>query len=96
MKVKLELILQEVVVVVDGGIINVQYDASLFSESMMKGFADAVQHIVTELLVCENMSDVTICNEQMITLLDSFNAKSNPVSAEEDSDQTVLFLFGQI
>lgn len=82
--------------VVDGGIINVQYDASLFSESMMKGFADAVQHIVTELLVCENMSDVTICNEQMITLLDSFNAKSNPVSAEEDSDQTVLSLFQRI
>ncbi len=77
----------------EGGIINVQYDASLFSETMVKGFADAVQHIVTELLVRENMSDVTVSNEQMISLLDSFNAKSNPVSADEDADQTVLSLF---
>lgn len=79
-----------------GGVIHVQYDESLFSEEMMKGFAEAIQHIVTELLVRENLSEVSVCNDEMIALLDSFNVKPDAVSAEEDADQTVLSLFQRI
>ena len=77
----------------EGGIIRVQYDASLFSEDMMKGFADAVNHIATQLLVQDRIGDVSICDESMLDLLDSFNIKSNPVSAEEYAGETVLSLF---
>ena len=75
------------------GFIRIQYDESSFSDFMMKGFASAVQHIATELLTCEKVCDVSLCDEQMTSILDSFNIKNNPVSADEDADQTVLSLF---
>lgn len=76
-----------------GGVIRLDYDEGLFSKDMMKGFAAAVQHVVTELLTCEKMSDVTLCNEEMIARLDSFNVKSEAIPAEQYADQTVLSLF---
>ena len=75
------------------GFITVQYDESLFSDFMMNGFASAVQHIATELLTCDKICDVSLCDEQMMSILDSFNIKNNPVSADKDADQTVLSLF---
>ncbi len=77
----------------EGGIIKVQYDESLFSEKMMRGFADTVNHIVTQLPVKDRIGDVSICDESMLSLLDSFNIKNNPVSAEEYAGETVLSLF---
>ncbi|MBQ0006114.1 MAG: amino acid adenylation domain-containing protein, partial [Alistipes sp.] len=77
----------------DGGTIKVQYDESLFSENMMKGFADAIDHVVSQLLVQDRIGNVSICNGNMISLLDSFNVKSNPVSAGDAAGETVLSLF---
>ena len=79
----------------DGGVIKVQYDRSLFSEEMMKGFADAVDHVAAELLIKRKLGDVNICDESMLVLLDSFNVKDIPVPAEDDADETVLSLFKQ-
>ncbi len=76
-----------------GGIIRVQYDESLFTDNMMKGFAAALQHIAANLLTTEKMSDISLCNEEMISLLDSFNVKQHAISSEEDADETVLSLF---
>lgn len=76
-----------------GGVINVQYDTSLFSEDMMRGFADAVRHVVTELSVKEKLCEVSLCDDGMLSLLDTFNAKKSPVSVEEDAGETVLSLF---
>ena len=77
----------------DGGVIRVQYDGSLFSENMMKGFADAIDHVVSQLLVQDKIGDLSICDDSMLALLDSFNVKSVPVSAEDDAGETVLSLF---
>ena len=77
----------------DGGTIKVQYDESLFSENMMKGFADAIDHVVSQLLVQDRIGNVSICNGNMISLLDSFNVKSDSVPAGDDAEQTVLSLF---
>ena len=79
----------------DGGVIKVQYDGSLFSEDMMKGFADAVDHVAAELLTKRKIGEISICDDRMLALLDSFNVKSSPVSAEDDADETVLSLFKQ-
>ena len=76
-----------------GGAINVQYDGSLFSEEMMRGFADSVQHVVTELLAKEKLGDVTLCDGDMLALLDSFNVKDCAASAGEDAEETVLSMF---
>lgn len=76
-----------------GGTIRLNYDESLFSENMMNGFAAALQYMVSEMLSCEKMGDVSLCDEKAIALLDSFNVKAESVSAEEDADQTVLSLF---
>ncbi|MCQ2083931.1 MAG: amino acid adenylation domain-containing protein [Bacteroidaceae bacterium] len=76
-----------------GGIIKVQYDSSLFSETMMNGFAAAVRHVVTEMLTQNSMSDISVSDESTLKLLDSFNVKDCPASALEDSDETVLSLF---
>ena len=76
-----------------GGVINVQYDESLFSEDMIRGFADAVQCVVGELLVKEKLGDVNISDDGMLALLDSFNLKNGPACAGEDAGETVLSLF---
>ena len=76
-----------------GGVIKLQYDESLFSEDMMKGFADTLRHVVDELLVREKLGDVSVCDDSMLELLDSFNRKDEAVSAGEDEDETVLSLF---
>ncbi len=76
-----------------GGVIRIQYDESLFTPDMMKGFAAAVQHIAADLIVTERMSDVSVCTDEMISLLDSFNVNRLAVSAEEDAGETVLSLF---
>lgn len=77
----------------EGGIIRVQYDESLFSEKMMKGFADAIEHVVSQLLVQDRIGDVSICDESMLSLLDSFNVKNNAVSEDDVAGETVLSLF---
>lgn len=76
-----------------GGEIKVEYDGSLFSEAMMSGFAAAVRHVVSELLVRGRMSEVEICDEATLALLDSFNVKDTPLPANENAGETVLSLF---
>lgn len=76
-----------------GGSIHVEYDASLFTSVMIEGFASAVSHIVMQMLSCEKLGEIQLCDDRMIALLDSFNVKDNPVSAGEDSSETVLSLF---
>ena len=76
-----------------GGVIHVQYDESLFTETMMTHFAKAIQQVVTDLLASKKLSDVRMCNEQMTAILDTFNVKTDPVSADEDANETVLSLF---
>ena len=79
----------------EGGVIKVQYDSSLFSEDMMKGFADAVNHVAAELLTKQKTGDVSISDDSMLALLDSFNVKDIPVTESDDADETVLSLFKQ-
>lgn len=76
-----------------GGVINVQYDSSLFSAGIMEGFGHAVGHIAGDLLKKERVGDVELCDEKMTALLDSFNVKECSVSTEEDAGETVLSLF---
>ncbi|MDO5321082.1 MAG: amino acid adenylation domain-containing protein [Bacteroidia bacterium] len=76
-----------------GGTIHVEYDGSLFSSDMMEGFASAVRNVVTQMLTCVQMKELSLCDAGMTALLDSFNVKENPVSAEEDASETVLSLF---
>ena len=79
--------------VAEGGMIRVQYDESLFSEGMMTGFATAVCHVAAELLTKGKVGEVTMCDDRMIALLDSFNVKENAVAGVKDADETVLSLF---
>ena len=76
-----------------GGSIRVEYDESLFSAEMMKGFGAVLQHIVEELLVKEKMSDITLCDEQMTAQLDSFNEARCETSDDNQNKETVLSLF---
>ncbi len=76
-----------------GGSIKVQYDSSLFSEAMMSGFAAALRHVTSEMLTKNSMSGVSICDDSMLELLDSFNIKDCSVAAPEDDEETVLSLF---
>ncbi|MCQ2184370.1 MAG: amino acid adenylation domain-containing protein, partial [Bacteroidales bacterium] len=76
-----------------GGVIKLQYDESLFSEDMIRGFAASLRHVADELLVREKLGDVSICDDNMLELLDSFNLKDKAVPAGEDEAETVLSLF---
>ncbi|MBQ0080667.1 MAG: amino acid adenylation domain-containing protein, partial [Alistipes sp.] len=75
-----------------GALINVQYDESIYSEALVRDFAVSIENVVRCLLSCEKMSEVNLCNEQMISRLDSFNQKSVEIS-QEDTQSTVLSLF---
>ncbi|MCQ2257274.1 MAG: amino acid adenylation domain-containing protein [Bacteroidaceae bacterium] len=83
-----------------GGFIEVTYDASLFSQGMMQGLADAVQNIVGGILTKKHIKDIEVCDEQMIATLDTFNAHTNDndddnpsTSSGQAQDETVLSLF---
>ena len=82
-----------------GGILKVQYDESFFSNDMMRGFAAAVKNVVNELLTVRKLGEVSLCDAETLTLLDSFNLKAGGnlkacgVSAGQDADRTVLSLF---
>ena len=76
-----------------GGVLRVQYDESLFSGEMMKGFADAVLNVVKGLLSVRKLGEVSLCDAGMLSLLDSFNVKPCNASAEPEEGATVLSLF---
>ena len=76
-----------------GGVIRLDYDSSLFSEAMMKGFAESVRNVASQLLACSSLSEISLCDEKMTALLDSFNVKEAGASTGEYAGQTVLSLF---
>ena len=76
-----------------GARIRLEYDTSLFSEEMMKGFAAAVRNVAEQLLSDRKLGEVTLCDDRMTAMLDSFNEKKDAVPAEEDAGETVLSLF---
>ena len=73
--------------------ISLEYDRSLFSEDMMKGFVSAVSKAVSCMLTSDRVCDITLCDGNMTALLDSFNRKDNPISDKDLAGQTVLSLF---
>ncbi|MCQ2173616.1 MAG: amino acid adenylation domain-containing protein [Bacteroidales bacterium] len=76
-----------------GGILRVQYDESLFTDDMMRGFAIAVKNVVNELLTVRKLGEVSLCDAETLSLLDSFNLKADGASAGQNADESVLSLF---
>ena len=77
----------------DSYLIRTEYNASDYSEALINNMIDSYCAGVKSLANADTIGQMEFCNNEQLQLLDSFNIKSNPVSADEDADQTVLSLF---
>ena len=77
----------------DSYLIRTEYNASDYSEALINNMIDSYCAGVKSLANADTVGQMEFCNNEQLQLLDSFNIKSNPVSADEDADQTVLSLF---
>ncbi len=77
----------------DKYVAKVDYPTHKYSEQMVGGIMKTYCQIVKEMCEKKNLNGIECCDEIEIAKLDSFNVKENPVSADEDAEETVLSLF---
>jgi amino acid adenylation domain len=73
-----------------GGSIDLEYDQSLYSEAMMKNFAQAIDAAATALAKGTAPKDISLTGKAQWNLLDSFNPEINLTTSPED---TVVSIF---
>ena len=72
--------------------IRVTYDSALFSEAMMRGFAESVENAVRGLMACRTLADISLTGEERWKALDAFN---KPWDLNYDRADTVVTAFGR-
>ena len=70
--------------------IRVAYDSALYSEAMMRGLAESIDHVVRGLLTEEKLSGISLTGEKQWKVLDSFN---KPWDLEYNKDDTAITVF---
>ena len=70
-----------------------EYQQNKYSEAFIDGFIATYEHILGELCQRETLAEVTVCGEEMLRKLDSFNAKAYDDYNDDDDDETVLSMF---
>jgi amino acid adenylation domain-containing protein len=55
------------------GVIEIAYDSSLYSKEMMHHFAKSIANVVSSLIKSENLSDISLVDEEDMKELDSYN-----------------------
>lgn len=72
------------------GAIQVNYDEALFSESMMRGFAESIENALQGLMSKETLAEISITNEEQWKILDSYN---RPFDLNYDPADSAVSLF---
>lgn len=68
-----------------------EYPAHRFSREFAEGFCETFEHVFSEMLVKEELGDITLCSPAQIEKLDSFIPASYPAYAGDE--ETVVSLF---
>ncbi len=74
-------------------VIKVDYDTSMYSGEMMKSLADAINNAVNGLISCDNVSQISLTDEEQWKVLDSYN---KPWDLDYDMTDSVLTGFKKI
>ncbi|MBQ0002114.1 MAG: amino acid adenylation domain-containing protein [Treponema sp.] len=74
----------------DDGIIQVNYDESLYTKDMMKNFAQSIENVVCGLMSKKTLSEISLTSEDQWKILDSYN---RPFDLNYDHSDTVVSLF---
>ncbi|MBQ0049698.1 MAG: amino acid adenylation domain-containing protein [Bacteroidales bacterium] len=71
----------------------VEYQKNKYSDAFIDTFIATYEHILGEMCQKETLAEVTVCNDEMLKQLDTFNAQEQQVLADNDADETILSLF---
>ena len=73
----------------DGFLIDLEYDASMYSKGIMESFLDVLQRCSTDFIVSPTLRDVAIAGEDDIALL----KRVNSTDSDYDRNKTIVDLF---
>ena len=76
-----------------GGLVQVNYDTSLFSEAFAKGFAKSISHAAAQLIAAEYVKEVSLTDEEDWARLDTYN---QPMQLDYDKTDSVVTRFRKI
>lgn len=74
----------------NGGLVQVNYDEALYSESMMRSFAESVENAVRGLMNEKTLAEISLTGEAQWKVLDSYN---RPFDLDYDHSDTAVSLF---
>ena len=94
---KLDIAKLPVAVYIEGSeknaVIKIDYDTSMYSSEMMNGLAYAVKNAADGLISCDNVSQISLTDEEQWKVLDSYN---RPWDLDYDMTDSVLTRFKKI
>jgi non-ribosomal peptide synthetase component F len=94
---KLDIAKLPVAVYIEGSeknaVIKIDYDTSMYSSEMMNGLAYAVKNAADGLISCDNVSQISLTDEEQWQVLDSYN---QPWDLDYDMTDSVLTRFKKI
>ena len=70
--------------------IEVAYDAAAYSEAMMRGLAESVEHALRGLMSCRTLAEISLTGQAQWRVLDGFN---KPWDLDYDRTGTVVSVF---
>lgn len=77
----------------ENAVIKIDYDTSMYSGEMMSGLAHAVKNAADGLISCDNVSQISLTDEEQWKVLDSYN---QPWDLDYDMTDSVLTRFKKI
>ena len=77
----------------ENAVIKVDYDASMYSGEMMRGLALSIKNAANGLISCDNVSQISLTDEEQWKILDSYN---QPWDLDYDMTDSVLTRFKKI
>ena len=74
----------------ESAVIQVLYDAALFSDAMMRGLAESVENAVRGLMTCDTLAEISLTGEEQWKILDGYN---KPWDLDYDIGDTAVRVF---